>query len=359
MPVLIPENSRPGLSAVVLNRATCVVGARSRVHLPLASDQVSKAHALIVNDRNCVYIRDLASRNHTFVNDTAIRETPLEDADVIKFGDFIFRCKAGFRKEAAANSRQTAPAALAMDGMGQVPIVERTLVIGSRSDCEITLSGPDVSSAHAVIFERNGERFLRDLDSLSGTLLNGTTVRERQLKLGDRIEIAGTQMHYQSADAAIDEELISSDEQENVAMIEEPEEAALKVWDSGFKQDIHELPIAEPSLAAAVNPEPLESPEEFSIHTGDAVVPNDEELIAVADNEQQTVATSDELAHPPVTTQEISRLVGEVTEKAHELESAWQEYESVAAPNESYPGTEDSRKSHDDAPRPHRSAVQD
>src|SRR4051812_32821815 len=99
MPVLIPEESRPGLSAVVLNRAICVVGARARVHLPLSAKEVSKAHALIVNDRDCVYLRDLSSRNHTYVNDSPVREIPLDDEDVIKFGREVFRCQLGFRKD--------------------------------------------------------------------------------------------------------------------------------------------------------------------------------------------------------------------------------------------------------------------
>jgi hypothetical protein len=54
--------------------------------------------------------------------------------------------------------------------------------------------GPDrkVSRQHAEIFERGGRLFLRDLDSLHGTKLNGKPLREQRLSPGDTIQVGDT-----------------------------------------------------------------------------------------------------------------------------------------------------------------------
>lgn len=252
MPVLIPADPRPGMSAVVLNRATCVVGARARVHLPLAADEVSKAHALIVNDRDGVYIRDLASRNHTFVNDSPVREMVLENSDGLRIGRFAFRCEAGFRKTVSrADDKRAEPAVLEVEGVGTFPIAQRTMVIGSRADCDVVLEGEEVSPAHAVVFQRHGERFVRDLDSVGGTFHNGATVRERQFSPGDVIQIGQTQIHYRNVEVGEDEALAMDSIAEVGDLAGDPEEAALKVWDSGFNEDGYDTAVVEPSLPAA------------------------------------------------------------------------------------------------------------
>ncbi|HEY9088129.1 MAG TPA: FHA domain-containing protein [Anaerolineaceae bacterium] len=49
-----------------------------------------------------------------------------------------------------------------------------------------------VSRQHAEIFERGGRLFLRDLDSLHGTKLNGKPLREQRLAPGDTIQVGDT-----------------------------------------------------------------------------------------------------------------------------------------------------------------------
>jgi EAL domain-containing protein (putative c-di-GMP-specific phosphodiesterase class I) len=59
--------------------------------LVLNSSHVSKAHAEIYTDGVALRVRDLGSRNGTFVNRQAVEDVPLHDGDVLHFGDFEFR----------------------------------------------------------------------------------------------------------------------------------------------------------------------------------------------------------------------------------------------------------------------------
>jgi EAL domain-containing protein (putative c-di-GMP-specific phosphodiesterase class I) len=59
--------------------------------LVLASSHVSKSHAEIYSDGVALRVRDLGSRNGTFVNRQAIEDVALHDGDVLHVGDFEFR----------------------------------------------------------------------------------------------------------------------------------------------------------------------------------------------------------------------------------------------------------------------------
>jgi len=205
MPVLLPAEEGNQTPGVALDRAICLVGARARVHLPLPSPQVSKSHALIVNDQDRVYIRDLASKNHTFVNDQPIKEAALDQSDEIRIGRYKFRCGPGFTKSPPPVIYETPRAQLQIDGSEKLDLAGKTALIGSRSGCDVHLDGDEVAPVHAVIFERNGKRFIRDLNSGIGTGVNGVSIHEEQLKDGDELSIGGAKIRYSLLDEAGDE----------------------------------------------------------------------------------------------------------------------------------------------------------
>ncbi|HEX5242588.1 MAG TPA: FHA domain-containing protein [Tepidisphaeraceae bacterium] len=205
MPVLLPAEEGNQTQGVALDRAICLVGARARVHLPLPSPQVSKSHALIVNDQDRVYIRDLASKNHTFVNDRPIKEAALDQSDEIRIGRYKFRCGPGFTKSPPPVIYETPRAQLQIDGSEKVDLAGKTALIGARSGCDVRLKSDEVAPVHAVIFERNGKRFIRDLNSGIGTGVNGVSIHEEQLKDGDELSIGGVTIRYNVLDQAEDQ----------------------------------------------------------------------------------------------------------------------------------------------------------
>ncbi len=223
-PVLMPGNDARQFDPVALDRPVCVVGARASVHLPLTSKYVSKAHALIVQDAGGVYIRDLASRNHTLVNSENAGETPLENGDSIRFGPFTFTCQSGFSKPSAAARIAPAELRLQPDGMASRQLIalrNSTFLIGCREGCDLLLEGEDISLAHAIIFARDGKRFLRDLSSISGTYLNDKTVRQAELKEGDLIRIGQTSIEFSLVPCAIDDEAVALQEPDDLQMMPE------------------------------------------------------------------------------------------------------------------------------------------
>jgi EAL domain-containing protein (putative c-di-GMP-specific phosphodiesterase class I) len=67
------------------------VGRSSHLDLVLSSAHVSKTHAEIYSDGEALRVRDLGSRNGTFLNRQPVADAALHRDDVLHFGDFEFR----------------------------------------------------------------------------------------------------------------------------------------------------------------------------------------------------------------------------------------------------------------------------
>jgi EAL domain-containing protein (putative c-di-GMP-specific phosphodiesterase class I) len=65
--------------------------AADKVQLVLQSAHVSKAHAEIYTDGVALRVRDLGSRNGTFLNREKVTDAPLHEGDVLHLGDYEFR----------------------------------------------------------------------------------------------------------------------------------------------------------------------------------------------------------------------------------------------------------------------------
>jgi EAL domain-containing protein (putative c-di-GMP-specific phosphodiesterase class I) len=82
----------PSLRQVAINAWPFRIGRRADLPFCVASTGVSKEHAEIRQDRGRLVIRDLGSRNGTFVNGVRIeRDTPLKSGDVLHFANQEFR----------------------------------------------------------------------------------------------------------------------------------------------------------------------------------------------------------------------------------------------------------------------------
>jgi EAL domain-containing protein (putative c-di-GMP-specific phosphodiesterase class I) len=74
--------------------------------LVLPSGHVSKAHAEIYTDGLILRVRDLGSRNGTFVNRQAIWDSALREGDILHIGDFEFRLARGAPDGGEAENRE-------------------------------------------------------------------------------------------------------------------------------------------------------------------------------------------------------------------------------------------------------------
>lgn len=67
------------------------VGRKPGLELTLPSDAVSKEHAEIYQDGEGLRVRDLKSKNGTFVNRDRVTEAPIHEGDIIHFAQLEFR----------------------------------------------------------------------------------------------------------------------------------------------------------------------------------------------------------------------------------------------------------------------------
>jgi pSer/pThr/pTyr-binding forkhead associated (FHA) protein len=226
-PILKVAGEAAMRAPVALTKAVCIVGRHLGVHLPLAHKQVSKLHALIIKERDRVYVRDLASRNHLLVNGQPVREADLGTGDVVRVGPYALHCASGFNQpESGADVGARAPdASLEINGgVSRVALEGRAILIGSREECDVVLADERVSPVHAVIFELDGKRFVRDFGSMVGTYRNGERIHQEELSSGDELRIGNTRLRYVEGGAApVDAVELDSMDQEIEAAIEDAE----------------------------------------------------------------------------------------------------------------------------------------
>ena len=202
-PALIPLGHHAGKPPIPLMRPVTLIGSRHNAHLHLLSRQISKAHALLISHEGKVYIRDLASRTHVYVNGQQVRESDLTDGDMLKLGSFTFQFQAASGMKQRPRPDDTAAGQLVVEG-ADFPLVidQRVMLIGRRPSCDISLVEDTCSTAHAVIFSMGGRRYVRDLGSRTGTYVNGQAVRQQELQFGDTVTIGETPLRYDATLAA-------------------------------------------------------------------------------------------------------------------------------------------------------------
>lgn len=271
---LVPQGAQAGKPSMHLGRPFTLIGSRNRAHLHLLSSSVSRNHACVISTDNGLYLRDLASRTGVLVNGRKVKESDLRDGDKVQVGSFKFL----FTDPAGPNrfpiTPKAAPAMLEMDGHTLTPVDGRTLLIGSRPTCDITIEEAAVSNTHALIFEVNGHRFIRDLGSRTGTLLNGKPVHHQPLEFGDQIRIGDTIFQYVSAaDVSADQRISLEDQREPVlsdgTQVDDkpaaprrisPAEATVEELLGPEPIHVEPIPIETGPLELAGNSEPREAP---------------------------------------------------------------------------------------------------
>jgi pSer/pThr/pTyr-binding forkhead associated (FHA) protein len=192
---LVPIGQHAGQPAFALYRPVIVVGSGKKPHILLNDPTVSHSHAVLIQTRQGVYFRDLASRTHTILNAKSQKEGLLKTGDTLTIGTYSFI----FNTSQQVNPAAPRAAAGALDVAGEPfpsPIDGRSVLIGNRRGCEIRISDDEISTTHALVFELDGRRFIRDLNSRTGTFLNGKAVHQAELNFGDEIRVGKTVIRY-------------------------------------------------------------------------------------------------------------------------------------------------------------------
>lgn len=110
-----------------------------------------------------------------------------------------FGCVASFVEGEDALAPQPAgrPTLMVSDGRAFV-IVKQSLTVGRLAECDLVVDDPGASRQHARI-HREGDAFVvTDLGSTNGTLVNGRSIHDHELRDGDTITIGETDLLFRS-----------------------------------------------------------------------------------------------------------------------------------------------------------------
>lgn len=139
---------------------------------------VSRSHArlIVADDNRHAILRDLGSKNGTYVDGVRIDgEMSIDLSHQLRFGseniklsDILNRTRISIPPQNDPNSK----------------------VIGRGANCQIRLSYDDVSTRHAVLSKRpDGTIYIEDSGSRNGTYVNGERIMSRTLNKGDKVTI--------------------------------------------------------------------------------------------------------------------------------------------------------------------------
>ena len=202
---LIPLASHAGAPPILIKRPLTAIGSRKdAVRLHLESSTVSKVHCVIVlNDWGC-YVHDMGSRTHTWVNGKQVVDADLNDGDTLQIGRFQFKyvAPANAGEKPPRHSDDTLDVSTLSDPL---PLPKRVVQIGRRVGSDLQLDENKVSNIHAILFDCNGVRFVRDMGSRTGTWLDGKPVHQEPLYENAQIKVGSALLTYALDATPIDE----------------------------------------------------------------------------------------------------------------------------------------------------------
>ncbi|HEY1923199.1 MAG TPA: FHA domain-containing protein, partial [Tepidisphaeraceae bacterium] len=247
---LIPQGDFAGKPPIRIVKPVVLVGSDEHCHLHLKSSTISRHHALIIRDDDRIYVCDLGSRTKILVNGKEQRDAELANGDKVQIGKFLFKFSAS--RSAAKKAKRAGPFRLIVDGqVVPTPPGARLILIGRTSGSDVMLVEESVSARHAAIFEVAGRRYVRDLDSRTGTFLNGKKQHQHEIRLGESLRVGETELKLAEAETAPAEAVLPIE-------AVPPVEATLPVADEEpLSLEPEPLPIADEAKSA---PAPEEEP---------------------------------------------------------------------------------------------------
>ena len=110
-------------------------------------------------------------------------------------------------------------------GGDTIPLTQPRLLVGRRSQCDITLRFKNISSHHCELELKDGYWHIRDLGSTNGVKVNGLRVEAKCLMPGDEVMIARQAFNI---DYKIDDDAESAAESEDPFEMSLMEKAGLE-----------------------------------------------------------------------------------------------------------------------------------
>jgi|LakMenEpi03Aug12_release.lakeMendotaPanAssembly.Ray.scaffolds.fasta_scaffold66343_2 ABC-type multidrug transport system ATPase subunit/pSer/pThr/pTyr-binding forkhead associated (FHA) protein len=179
-------------SKVLTEDQIWVIGRDSSVDVRIVSNKISRHHLQLMYESNKWVVKDLNSSNGTFKNGKPIQELVVSDQLSLNLGapegqEISLSVTTGLKRKVIKD----VPAELysKIDPNKRISLSARTR-IGRDPNNNIPVGDLSVSRSHAEITQNQSGGFdLVDLDSSSGTFLNGQRIKRRTLQAGDVISV--------------------------------------------------------------------------------------------------------------------------------------------------------------------------
>ena len=218
MPKMIVSIDEVVIKEVQLTKDKTTLGRRPYNDIVIDNLAVSGEHALIQMTGNEVFLEDLNSTNGTYLNGKAIKKQQLQSGDGVEIGKYRIKyvgdgAVENFDKTMIVSARTPiAPTSgYGVAGLGDSPVVQAmTYAIKVLSGAAVgrqvpltkivtTIGKPGV--AVAAITKRPQGFVVHHVEGGGNPTLNGAPIGKDpvQLKNGDVIELAGTQMQFVQA----------------------------------------------------------------------------------------------------------------------------------------------------------------
>jgi Protein of unknown function (DUF3662)/FHA domain len=85
-----------------------------------------------------------------------------------------------------------------LKGSASYDVGPNRALVGRGDDCDVSISLPEVSRRHVIIFRQDGQAYVIDLDSVNGTAIDGTRVGRLPMPInsGSILTIAGYDLRF-------------------------------------------------------------------------------------------------------------------------------------------------------------------
>ncbi len=195
------------------------MGRQDDNEIVLADKEVSRHHARFLVERDTCVVEDLGGGNGTWVGGTSVHRHVLKTGDEVEILPFLLKVRTHAKPEP-----RKVPVVRITEGNGvgtRIVLAGGVVTLGRGNDQDVRLDDQGASRAHATLTEREGQWFLRDLDSANGVYLNDQRVMEAPVDPGDLIAIGDSVLRFTIESEHEDEAAIDAD----ALLDEEPTDA--------------------------------------------------------------------------------------------------------------------------------------
>lgn len=205
------EPEQPWRIVSVASGATVYLAQELRIGRDDASDiclhdkHASRHHARLVLQAGSAWLRDLGSRNGSFVNGDRVHgATRLFSGDELRIDRTNFKVLGPHAPQSKPtvegfSRSRLRPGLYLVDttttgSVGWHPLLSGKTLIGRASDCDLQFQDRSISAHHCEIQQGPGGVFVRDLGSSNGTRINERRIRTAAMREGDRLSIGRVQL---------------------------------------------------------------------------------------------------------------------------------------------------------------------